>query len=89
MNETLAFVLCLVLGLIVLFNVGMVYWARRRNPSGEVNVLQRMSRAAKNPLGGSHDQIQELSRQVALLKDTSAPMIEMDEKDENRNHDTG
>lgn len=68
----LTLVLCLTFIGILVINAGIILWARRNAPSGEVQAFRRLANAAKNPLSRQANELDELSELVARYKETPA-----------------
>jgi hypothetical protein len=80
--EKLPLVLCLTVLGVVAINAGIIIWARRSQPSGEIQAFRRLANAARNPLSRQSAEFDELSRLVAKYKEISDSSSSQDEKNE-------
>jgi hypothetical protein len=80
--EKLPLVLCLTVLGVVAINAGIIIWARRSQPSGEIQAFRRLANAARNPLSRQSAEFDELSRLVAKYKETSDSSSSQDENNE-------
>lgn len=77
-NNDLAVVLCLTFLVIVLFNAIIIIWARRKEPSGEVQVFRKIIKTARNPFHQTDSNLKELA---GLVNKLQSPESERQEND--------
>jgi hypothetical protein len=70
--DQLALVLCITFVGVIVINAGIIMWARRKEPSGEIQAFRRLADAAKSPFAQTTGDIEELSRLVAEYKQSPA-----------------
>ncbi|MBW8012419.1 MAG: hypothetical protein FVQ83_14485 [Chloroflexi bacterium] len=67
MDADVLIVVCLLIFIVVGVNATLFTMLRRKNTTGQIELLQRAARAARNPWKQGDEQIKELSRLVSEL----------------------
>lgn len=68
MDANVLIVVCLVIFLVVGVNASLFARLRGKNSTGQIQLLQRAARSARNPWGKRDAQLKELSRLVSELE---------------------
>jgi len=69
MSDSVGLVVFSILAVVLVFNAGLYFYARRRRPGSQVELLQRAFHSMKEPLAKDNADMAELSRMVRELTD--------------------
>ncbi|GAB4523282.1 MAG: hypothetical protein Fur0018_05920 [Anaerolineales bacterium] len=67
MTENVGLLVFLIIAAVVLFNIGLYFYAQRRKPGGQVELMQKAARAMSDPFAKDNADLEELSRLVKGL----------------------
>ncbi|MBU1660000.1 MAG: hypothetical protein KKD28_00830 [Chloroflexi bacterium] len=66
--EKATLVISITLLLVVIFNAAIFVAVKRRKTTGQIKLLQRAAKRARDPWGDENAKLEELSRRVAELR---------------------
>ena len=68
MDENVGLLVALIVAAVVVFNVGLYFYAQRHKPGSQIRLLQKAFRSMKDPLAQDNADMEELSRLVKGLE---------------------